>query len=213
MEQERDTSPLVRNLLVCVGYLSLTLSALVAARRRELTMLSALGWQPWHSTGLFLAQALALAIVGGIVGIGLALLAATLIGLSPPGMVLIWTLPATLGLALVSALYPLWQLWRIQPAEILRTGTTVSAGRVSQVMAHLCWGLPAEVSFAMRNLTRSRLRTLIVLGCLFCSAGLLMVTMEGTFALRQTLQGTLLGDYVLLQTAVPQLAGGVVAVL
>jgi putative ABC transport system permease protein len=37
--------------------------------------------------------------------------------------------------------------------------------------------------------------------------------LAGLLALRQTLQGTLLGNFVLLQTAVPQLAGALVAIL
>jgi len=35
-------------------------------------------------------------------------------------------MPGVLGLALLSALYPLWQIWRIQPAEVLQAGATVT---------------------------------------------------------------------------------------
>lgn len=66
---------------------------------------------------------------------------------------------------------------------------------------------------ALRNLFRSRGRTLIAFICLFLSAILLTVMINGILTFRQTLQGTLLGDYVLLQTAVPQLAGAIVAIL
>ncbi len=65
----------------------------------------------------------------------------------------------------------------------------------------------------MRNLARSRPRTVITVGSLFLSAILLVLMFSGILALRQTLVGTLLGDFVLLQTAVPQIAGCVFAVL
>ncbi len=200
-------------LLVCLGYLLVTFSAFVAAQRRELAILSALGWRPWQPPWLFLSQVLALSLAGGIAGIGLALLLIALIGADPPWVIVAWTLPIVLGLALLSALYPLWQIWRIRPAEILRAGTSVSSGAASRLGARVWWVLPAVVSMALRNLIRSRLRLLIAVGSLFFSAALLTVMVAGLLAFRQTLQGTLLGDYVLLQTAVPQLAGALFAVL
>ena len=204
-------------LLVCLGYLAVTMSSLVSAQRRELAVLSALGWRPWHPTGMFLAQALALSLCGGVVGIGLALLLVALIGASPPWQIVAWTMPGVLGLALLSALYPLWQIWRIQPAEVLRAGTTVTkestTSRINRWNASFWSRLPAVGGMALRNLTRSRLRAVIAIGSLFLSAVLLTVMVDGILAFRQTLQGTLLGDYVLLQTAIPQIAGAVFAIL
>ncbi|MDQ6660831.1 MAG: ABC transporter permease, partial [Chloroflexota bacterium] len=203
-------------LLVCLGYLAVTLSSVVAAQRRELAILSALGWRPWHPIGTFLSQTLILSLSGGIVGIGVALLMTFLIGASPPWLIVAWTLPAMLGLALLSALYPIWHLWRIAPAEVLRAGTSVSTESTSRLgrLQTAFWSrLPAVGGMALRNLTRSRWRAVIALGSLFLSAILLTVTIDGLLAFRQTLQGTLLGDYALLQTAVPQIAGAVFALL
>ncbi len=204
-------------LLVCLGYLAVTMSSLVSAQRRELAVLSALGWRPWHPAGMFLAQALALSLCGGVVGIGLALLLVALIGASPPWQIVVWTMPGVLGLALLSALYPLWTIWRIQPAEVLRAGTTVTkestTSRLNRWNASFWSRLPAVGGMALRNLTRSRLRAVIAIGSLFLSAVLLTVMVDGILVFRQTLQGTLLGDYVLLQTAVPQIAGAVFAIL
>lgn len=196
-------------LLVCLGYLVVTLGALVVGQRREFGVLSALGWEPWQPAILFLTQTFVLALAGGIVGIGLALLIVALIGASPPWEVVEWTLPTVLGLALLSAIYPLWQLWRILPAEVLRSGASVSSHRRRQTGSHL----PALGGMAFRNLIRSPVPSLIALGSLFLSAILLTVTADGLLAFRETLHGTLLGDYVLLQTAVPQLASAVFAVL
>lgn len=198
-------------LLVCLGYLVVSLSSFVSSQRPAFAVLSALGWRPWQPTRLFLTQALLLALGGGIVGMGLALVIIALIGASPPWEIVLLTLPGVLFLALLSALYPLWQLWHIQPAEVLRAGSTISAGRTRR--SRLGAGLPAVGAMALRNLLRSRGRALIAIVSLFLSAILLVVMVDGILAFRQSLQGTLLGDSVLLQTAVPLVAGGLFAVL
>ncbi len=218
LNQSHETQNLLLGavLLVCLGYLMVTLSALVAGQRRDFAILSALGWRPWHPARLFVAQALIYALVGGVVGIGLALLLTALIGGSPPWLVVAWALPLVLGLAFISALFPLWQLWHLQPAEVLRAGTTVSMSQGAE-REHARRGnalrLLTVSGMAVRNLMRGRVRALIALGSLFLSAVLLLVMADGLLAFRQTLQGTLLGNYVLLQTAVPQLAGAAFAVL
>lgn len=203
-------------LLVCLGYLIVTFSALVTTQRRELAVLSALGWRPGHAVGVFLGQTLLLSLIGGILGIGVALLLVALIEASPPWQVVAWTLPVVLGLAFISMLYPLWSLWRIAPVEVLRSGTGVTAEPTSRFgrWNTAFWShLPAVGGMALRNVTRSRWRAVIALGSLFLSAILLTVMVDGLLAFRQTLQGTLLGEYVLVQTAVPQLASAVFALL
>jgi hypothetical protein len=200
-------------LAVCLGYLIVAFSALVSSQRREFAVLNVLGWRPWQPIRLFLAQAFVLALGGGIVGIGLALLIASLLEITPVWLIVIWTLPAMLVFALVSVLYPLWRIWRMQPAELLRSGATVSSGRVSLFGSRLGTLLTPIGTLVIRNLARSRPRTLITMLSLFFSALLLIVMFNGVLALRQTLIGTLLGNYVLLQTAVPQIAGCVFALL
>ena len=198
-------------LTVCLGYIIVAFSTLATSQRTEFAVLSALGWRPWQPTRLFLAQALLLALGGSIVGIGIALLLATLLESIPIWPIVLWTLPAMLLMALLSSLYPLWQIGRIQPAEILRAGSTVSSPASSS------WRLPLESfvspigNMVIRNLARSRPRTLITLVCLFLSSLLLLLMFSSILALRQTLIGTLLGNFVLLETAVPQIAGCVFA--
>ncbi len=195
-------------LAVCLGYLVVTLSSLASSGRREAAILSALGWRPWQPARLFLSQALLLALGGGVVGIALALLIILLIGASPPWLVVGLALPAVLLLALLSSLYPLWQLWHIRPAEVLRDAPSVAARAGNRRER---WVLPLPLP--LRNLLRSRGRALIALGCLFLSALLLVVLVSGILAFRQTLQGTLLGDFMLLQTALPQVVGVLAALV
>ncbi len=200
-------------LAVCLGYLAVAFSALVSAQRREFAILSVLGWRPWQAIRLFLIQALTLAIGGGLVGLGLALLIAMLLEATPLWLVVIWTLPVMLAFAFISILYPLWQIWHIRPAELLRAGATVSAGKARLLGSRIGGRLVPIGTLVLHNLGRSRIRSLITVLSLFLSALLLLVMVNGVLALHQALQGTLLGDYVLLQTAVPQIAGCVIAIV
>jgi hypothetical protein len=200
-------------LAVCLGCLVVAYSALVTAQRREFAVLSALGWPPWQPARLFLVEALLFALAGGLAGMGIALLMITLLEAIPLWPIVVWTLPTMLVMALVSSLYPLWQLWHIQPAEILRAGSSVASHRVALLgLPFWSWVSPIG-GLILRNLARSRSRTLVTIGSLFLSAVLLVLMVSSILALRQALQGTLLGNFVLLQTAVPQIAGGVFAVL
>ncbi len=200
-------------LSVCLGYLVVAFSALVNAQHKEFAVLSVLGWRPWQPIRLFLMQALVLAIGGGIVGSGLALLIAALLEATPIWLVVIWTIPVMLTLALISVVYPLWRIWRIRPAEVLRIGSSIGSGRARLLGSRIGARLMPIGTLVLRNLSRSRPRALITIMSLFFSALLLMLMFNGILALRQTLLGTLLGDYVLLQTAVPQIAGCAFAII
>ncbi len=200
-------------LLVCLGYLVVIFSALATAQRKEFAVLSALGWRPWQPIGLFLGQALLLALGGGIIGTGAALILAALFGVTPILIVVIWTLPAILLLGLISVAYPLWQIWHIRPAEALRAGATVTPGTFGVLGSSLWSLLTPLVSLSLSNLIRLRVRVLIAISSIFFSALLLTIMFSGLLAFRQALQGTLLGNYVLFQTQIPQIAGAVFAVL
>jgi ABC-type lipoprotein release transport system permease subunit len=156
-------------------------------------------------------QALLFALGGGVIGAGAALLITTMLEATPIWLVVIWTLPAMFVLAMLCSLAPLWRIWRIQPGEILRAGASIA------VLRARAWRLPLRVSpingLVLRNVTRSRPRTLITVGSLFLSSLLLVLMVSSVLALRQTLLGTLLGSFVLAQTAVPQIAACVFALL
>ncbi|WP_376795614.1 FtsX-like permease family protein [Thermogemmatispora sp.] len=205
--------------LVCLGSVLVTIQALMVAQRREFAILVALGWHPRHLAALLLGQVLALSLSGGLAGLGLALLLCLLLGLSPPVSLLAWALPGLFGLALSGVLLPLQRLWRLQPAILFRTGTAIrpTRPRGAHLLGHRSstWGswLAPLGTLAVRNLLRTPIQTLLMASSLLLSTVLLVVSASSLLALRQLLQGTLLGQEVLLQTAGSQLASVAFAIL
>ncbi|PZW28334.1 FtsX-like permease family protein [Thermosporothrix hazakensis] len=214
VQQARDTQMLFLGaiLLVCTGFLLVSLSAQATARQREFALLGALGWHPYHVAQHFLMQILFLACGGGVLGLLLALLVVTGIGVTIPFAAGILVLPGVFLLACLTALYPFWQVWKIHPAEILHAGISLSSAQVQHV-SRLDRILSPLLGLALRNLQRTRGRILIAGCCLFLSTLLLMVMGNGVLHFQQQLQGTLLGNEILLQTVLPQLCGVLFALL
>ncbi|GER90144.1 hypothetical protein KDW_43060 [Dictyobacter vulcani] len=218
LHQSRQTQTLLlwSVLVVSLGYLLVTLSSLASSQKRDFAILSAVGWRPWHPSLMFIQQVFVYALVGGFVGIGSALLIVRMIGAFPDWPIVFLTLPGILLLALLCTLAPLWMIWRLQPANLLKGGMTLSRSLPSSrrvwLARHLLF-ISEDTLFTLRTVLRSWGRTSIALGSLFLSACLLILMIDAILVFQQSLQGTLLGTYLLAQTAVPLLAGVIFAIL
>jgi hypothetical protein len=187
-------------LLVCLGYFCVMFNAQFASQQRDITILSALGWRPQQLLGFFLAHAILMAIAGGIPGVMLALLIVHATGTTPFWPVVMLTFPMLFCLTLLCVAYPTWQLYRLRPAEVLRSGQALPRNRRQATSGMFYrWGIHFQA------------RMLLVLACFFCSALLLTTMAYSLLSFYQSLQGTLLGNYILLQTGLLQLAGGTTA--
>ena len=110
--------------LVC---LLATLTSSVLDRRRDFAIMKALGAGRRSVARLFVSEALLLGALGGIIGYGLGLGAAELIGwsnfhaaVSPRWRVLPEVLAGSMAVAYLTAIFPLALLRRLQPAWILK---------------------------------------------------------------------------------------------
>lgn len=107
-----------------------TLLMAVTERTFEIGILASLGWRPGRILRLILTEGLIMSVVGGIIGLGLGILAMNLVsragvaaGLMEPYLtkgIVIQALIAALLAGPIGALYPAWRATRLVPAEALR---------------------------------------------------------------------------------------------
>lgn len=117
--------------LSALGFFVALLSA-VQERQRELALLRALGGGPGLLLRLVLVESLLLGMIGGVAGLALGRIAATIaahavargggpaLALPPPGMNDVLIVIAAMALALLAAIVPAIAAYRLRPARVLR---------------------------------------------------------------------------------------------
>jgi putative ABC transport system permease protein len=154
----------VAGLAVVIGGIGMTntLFMSVFERTREIGVLRSLGWRRRQVMALILGEAMVLALLGGLAGSGMGVLAIVAIGRSrsllgvfgsqlTPGL-LTRALVTVLALGLVGGAYPAWWASRLLPVEALQYEGG-GRGRAPQ--------LPGGMT--VRNLWRRRTRTVLTL--------------------------------------------------
>ncbi|MGD2177927.1 MAG: ABC transporter permease [Anaerolineae bacterium] len=155
----------VAGLAVLIGGLTMTntLFMSVFERTREIGLLRSLGWGRWRVLLLVLGESLTLALLGGLIGVGLGVGAVFAISRSSsmlgifgsqftPGL-FVRALVTVTVLGLVGGAYPGWWASRLLPVEALR----YDGGGASRSARPLPGGL------TVRNLLRRRTRTALTL--------------------------------------------------
>ena len=175
-----------------LGMMNTTLMS-VLERTREIGVLRALGWRRRRVVGMILGEALALAIMGGGLGIALGLGLIALTKLSPAaesllqGVVTPNVLMQGMGIALVlgviGGLYPAWRAAQLAPIEAMRYegGAGGGSGRSTQLLARL-----RLTGGALRNLSRRPARTLVTLAGIGLGVGFIVALVAMTDGMTAT---------------------------
>jgi len=143
----------VAGLAVVIGGIVMTntLFMSVFERTREIGLLRALGWRRWRVLGLILGESVTLALLGGLMGIGLGVAAVFAISRSGSYLSIFGThfspelfaraLVTVVVLGLVGGAYPAWWASRMLPLEALRYegGGTANVPRFLPGMARGLW--------------------------------------------------------------------------
>ncbi len=150
-----------------LGMMNTTLMS-VFERTREIGLLRAVGWRRRRIVVMIWGESLVLALVGGVVGIGLGVGLTMLARLSPSvdtllrGVFTPTMFVEAIGIALllgtVGGLYPAWRASQLTPIDAMRydTGAGASMGRMAQALSRFG-------SSALRNLWRRPTRTLVTM--------------------------------------------------
>lgn len=122
---------IVAFIIVILGIVN-TMAASVLERTQEIGILLAIGWRNLSIVGMVLCESMVLGLAGGLVGLGLGYLMMNIFVLSPQlaGLMAMTYDPAlivkvmmiSLGLGVVSGVYPALKAISIEPMKVLRYG-------------------------------------------------------------------------------------------
>ena len=155
---------------VLVGGLGMMNSTLMSVfeRTREIGVLRAIGWRRRRVIVMILGESVIVAILGGVVGVGVGYGLTEAIKLSPAVNsmlegtytidIFVRALGLSIGLGILSGLYPAWRASKLLPAEAMRAATNLPAS--SSGMELLSRILSNS---SLRNLWRRPTRTLVTL--------------------------------------------------
>ncbi|MDQ3120315.1 MAG: ADOP family duplicated permease, partial [Verrucomicrobiota bacterium] len=154
-------------LLIACANLANLLAARGAARSREFAIRMAIGATRWQITRQLLLESLALAVVGGLLGVMLASWGRDLlVALSPPGVrrfqetqldlwVLLFTGGLTIGTSILFGLWPAWQTSRTDAQSALAGGRGSSDAPAAKRSRELL--IVAEVALTLLLLSAAAL--------------------------------------------------------
>ena len=192
--------------LVCALFVANGATAAMRARRPQFGVLACLGWSSGRLFGAAVAELVALGVVGGLVGLGAAVLAADALDVALLPAVVAWVIPGTVALSALAGMFAAARATRVTPADAVRPA---AAG------AHRArGGVRGVLGLALRGLARVPGRTAVSALALAITVAALTVLLAVTLAFKGTVAGSLLGAAVIFEvSAADYLAVAVTALL
>jgi putative ABC transport system permease protein len=174
-------------LVVCGLFVASATAASVRQRRREIAILSTLGWNARSIFTLVIGESALVGFIAGLLGCALSIALAAAGSLQIPDGRLALVVPVTVALAATAAAGPAWRAAHVPPMDALRDPVT-AGGRSHRVRT--------PTGMALANLLRVPGRTLLAIVTLAIGVGALALIVGVTLAFRGGVAGTLLGSVV-----------------
>jgi putative ABC transport system permease protein len=184
-----DLALLVLVILVCALFVASVTSASVRQRRREIAILSTLGWPAHAIFAVVIGEAALVGLTAGVIGCGITIPIAAAGSLDIPAVRLFLVVPIAVVLAMASAVIPATRAARIPPLEALRAPVIRRAARRR---------VRTVTGLAVANLLRIPGRSLLASTTLALGVGALAFIVGITVAFRGEVAGDLLGNVVAL---------------
>ena len=184
---EKSVALLLMILSVCGAVVANSTSAAVRTRRRELGILSGLGWARSKLFGAIEAEVMGIGLAAGLLG-SLASWAISVIQGAPASATrLLLPVPAALALMGLAGLLPAWRASRTTPMNALRPQVlTVRRSRDPRSL----------LGFALRSIGRTPGRTVLGVAGLAIGVAALTFLLDVQTVFRGAVVGSLLGDAV-----------------
>ena len=166
--------------------IAVNVSRMVAAERREIGALMALGYQPWRLVRSYLEASLVLGLIGAVLGLALsfgirdlfATTSANSMGMPEIRMTsdvatMLRGMVYEIMVALVATAVPVLRLVSLPPQRVIRELPTLTSGRLlgGRVVSALLERLAVSYRYALRNLGRQRVRTAVTLASIALALG------------------------------------------
>ena len=190
-------------LIVCTLFVYNAASASVHARRSQLGMLAALGWNARELFTVILGELAVLGLVAGVLGALLAVPIAAAAGFHASLTHATLAIPAAMLLALLAGVTPATRAARMAPTAAVRP-VAVNSGHA--------WRARGIAQLSLINLARVPGRSLLAALSLTIGVGALTLLLAITVVFHNQLTGTLLGRAISLQVRTSDYAAVIVIV-
>ena len=174
-------------LVVCGLFLAQAALASVRSRRTEIGTLRCVGWSTSEILRLILGELAVIGIAAGALGALLAYGLGSLLSLPGAAVKAALVLPVALLLAMAAGVLPAWRATRVGPLDAVTPPVTATRRAVA---------VRSVPGLAMRNLLRTRGRTVLGAAGLALGVAAFTVLLSLTLAFRGEVAGSLLGNAV-----------------
>jgi putative ABC transport system permease protein len=189
---------------------SINVSRMIASERREIGGLMALGYGPRRLLGGYLEVSLVLGLIGGLLGLVLSLwvrddfvrasarsMGMPEVRMTTDAMIMLRAVAYEVAVALVATAIPVLRLLRLPAQQVIKESPSPSSFRSAPALrglALLIQRLPTSYRYALRNLTRQRMRTAVTVMSIALALAVATAYRLSLISLNTTMSGWLEQD-------------------
>ena len=212
LDSTRVFIPALVTVLMALTFIvvSINVSRMIASERREIGGLMALGYGPRRLLGGYLEVSLVLGLIGGLLGLVLSLwvrddfvvasarsMGMPEVRMTTDAMIMLRAVAYEVAVTLVATAIPVLRLLRLPAQQVIKESPSPSSFRSAPALrglASLGQRLPTSYRYALRNLTRQRVRTAVTVMSIALALAVATAYRLSLISLNTTMSGWLEQD-------------------